>query len=57
MPRNNYSNNLRNRPPQVALPYLKRIYRTLLSRGMKSCSVYCVDEETRFQLESSLLCP
>ena len=34
-----------------------RIYRMLLSRCMKNCSVYCVDEETRFHLESSLLCP
>ena len=39
----------------MALPYIKRIYRTLMSRGMRSCSVFCVDEETRFFLESSLL--
>ncbi|MFN8463974.1 MAG: DUF2075 domain-containing protein [Caldilineaceae bacterium] len=55
VPRNNFSNNLRSKPPHVVLPYLKRIYRTLLSRGMKSCSVYCVDEETRFFLDSHLL--
>lgn len=46
-PRKNYSNSLRAKPPEVALPYLKRIYRTLLSRPTQSCSVYCVDEETR----------
>jgi hypothetical protein len=55
VPRNNYSNKLRKVPPHVALPYLKRIYRTLLSRGMQSCSVCCVDEETRYYLESVLL--
>jgi hypothetical protein len=55
LPRNNFSNKLRKEPPHVALPYLKRIYRTLLSRGMQSCSVCCVDEETRYFLESQLL--
>jgi DUF2075 family protein len=39
----NYSNSLRRKPPDVALPYLKRIYRTLLSRPMESCSVFCMD--------------
>lgn len=49
-PENNFSNSLRRRPPEVALPYLKRIYRTLLSRGMQSCSVFCTDPETREHL-------
>jgi len=46
-PQRNFSNNLRRQTPAVALPYIKRIYRTLLSRCMQSCSVYCADEETR----------
>jgi hypothetical protein len=45
-PRKNFSNGLRGKPPDVVLPYLKRIYRTLMSRAMRSCSVYCVDGET-----------
>jgi hypothetical protein len=39
----NFSNGLRAKPPGVALPYLKRIYRTLLSRATQSCSIICVD--------------
>jgi len=39
----------------VALPYLKRIYRTLLSRPMESCSVFCTDAETQAYLASRLL--
>lgn len=54
-PRQNYANRLRAQPPPVALPYIKRIYRTLLSRGMESCSVYCVDEGTKAFLASRLL--
>lgn len=38
---------LRRQKLDVALRYLKRIYRTLLSRCMQSCRVYCTDEETR----------
>ena len=54
-PRRNFSNALRTQPPSVALPYIKRIYRTLMSRGMQSCSVYCLDEETRRYFEDSLI--
>jgi hypothetical protein len=53
-PSRNYSNSLRRQPPDLALPYLKRIYRTLLSRAMDSCSVYCVDEETREHIRSRI---
>jgi uncharacterized protein len=53
-PRFNFSNHLRRQAPSVALPYLKRIYRTLLSRCMRSCSVYCTDDETRYYLETHL---
>ena len=56
-PEKNFSNGLRRKAPEVALPYLKRIYRTLLSRPMKSCSAYCVDEETRAYLEAHIVRP
>lgn len=51
----NYSNGLRKKDPAVALPYIKRIYRTLLSRATHSCSVYCIDEETRKFIATKLL--
>jgi len=54
-PKSNFSNSLRNQKAAVALPYLKRIYRTLLSRGMQSCTIYCVDAETRAHLESHVM--
>jgi hypothetical protein len=54
-PRHNFSNNLRRKSADVALPYIKRIYRTLLSRGIYSCSIYCVDDETRHYIESRII--
>jgi len=54
-PKRNYSNDLRRKQPTDAIRYIKRIYRTLLSRGMQSCSVFCVDDETRGYIESRLL--
>lgn len=54
-PRENFKNILRARPPEIALPYLKRIYRTLFSRAMQSCSVFCLDEETREFIESRIV--
>jgi uncharacterized protein len=56
-PSKNYSNDLRRQSPLAALPYLKRIYRTLLSRPMRSCSIYCIDPETRSYLEGQLISP
>jgi hypothetical protein len=56
-PGENFSNGLRKKAPEVALPYLKRIYRTLLSRPMKSSTVYCVDEETCAYLEAHIVRP
>jgi uncharacterized protein len=50
-PSKNYSRDLSNKTPTVALPYLKRIYRTLLMRGMESCTLYFVDPETRAHFE------
>ena len=54
-PQYNYSNSIRRKQASQVLPYLKRIYRTLLSRGMHSCSVYCTDRETHRYLESRLI--
>jgi len=54
-PGQNFSNGLRRKDPAAAQPYIKRIYRTLLSRAMNSCSVYCVDEGTKVFISSRLL--
>lgn len=54
-PRCNFSNGLRANPAEVALPYLKRIYRTLLSRPTESCRVYSTDAETRGFLRGRLV--
>lgn len=51
----NHSNSIRRCLPAQALPYIKQIYRTLLSRGIQSCRVYCVDSETRNSIESRLI--
>ena len=56
-PGKNFSNGLRKKPPEVALPNLKRIYRTLLSRPTKSCAVYCVDPETRAYFDAHVIRP
>ncbi len=56
-PRKNFSNRLRGRSPEVVLPYLKRIYRTLLSRPMRSCRVFSTDNETRAFIASQLVRP
>jgi hypothetical protein len=50
----NYSNSIRGQSPENAWPYLKRIYRSLLSRAMQSCRVYCIDTETREYFESRI---
>lgn len=38
----------------IALPLLRNAYRVLASRGMKSCSIYCIDDETRDYLRAAL---
>jgi DUF2075 family protein len=35
-------------------PIIKNTYRTLMTRGMKSCSVYCTDEDTRAFIKDRL---
>ena len=54
-PAMNYSNGLRGQEPAIALPFIKRIYRTLLSRAVNSCSIYCVDAETRTYIADRLI--
>jgi uncharacterized protein len=56
-PRKNFRNALRAKRPEVALPYLKRIYRTLLSRPMRSCRVFSTDDETRAFIASQIVRP
>ena len=53
-PRANYSNGLRAKTPGMASPYIRRIYRTLLTRPMKAARVYSVDEETQEYLQSRI---
>ena len=36
---------------------IKNTYRTLMTRGMKGCYVYCTDRETREYLSSLLVLP
>ncbi len=40
--------------PEELLKLIKHIYRTLMSRGMKGCSVYCCDPHTAEYLKSFL---
>jgi DUF2075 family protein len=54
-PEKNYSNSLRKKTPEIVLPYIKRIYRTLLTRPMASCSVFCMDAETKAYIEGRLI--
>lgn len=57
VPGRNYRSTLRGKSPEVAMPYLKRIYRTLLSRPMRSCRVFSTDYETQAFIASRLLRP
>jgi uncharacterized protein len=40
--------------PQLLDSIIKNTYRTLMTRGMKGCYVYCTDEETREYLRSRI---
>jgi hypothetical protein len=51
-PRANFRNGLRAKPPEVASIFLRRIYRTLFTRAMRSLRVFSVDEETAMFLRS-----
>lgn len=51
-PRTNFRNGLRAKAPEAASIYLRRIYRTLLTRAMRSVRVFSVDAETREHLRS-----
>lgn len=46
-PGNSFDNLIKNRKPDNVLPLLKNTYRVLLSRGMKGCYLYFIDNETK----------
>ena len=51
-PRANFASGLRAKPPDVASVYLRRIYRALFTRPLRSLRVHSVDPETRSFLRS-----
>ncbi len=53
-PRANYRKTIRAKSPEVASVYLRRIYRALFTRPLRSVRVYSVDEETREFLHLSV---
>ena len=53
-PRANFRNSIRGKSPEAASIYLRRIYRTLFTRPLRSVRVYSVDEETRDFLGSKV---
>jgi hypothetical protein len=53
-PRVNYRSTLRAKPPEVASVYLRRIYRTLFTRALRSIRVYSTDPETRAFLRAQV---
>jgi len=50
-----YDTEMKSINPDKALQLLKNAYRVLCSRGLKGCSFYIIDEETRKYLKKSLL--
>jgi hypothetical protein len=53
-PKANFRASIRGRSPDVASVYLRRIYRTLLTRPLRSVRVFSVDPETREFLRSRI---
>ncbi|MDP2367244.1 DNA/RNA helicase domain-containing protein [Rhodoferax sp.] len=53
-PRANFRNSIRAKSSDVVSIYLRRIYRTLLTRPLRSIRVYSVDTETREFLRSRI---
>jgi hypothetical protein len=47
VPRANFRKNLRAKPPEVASVFLRRIYRALFTRALRSLRVFSTDSETR----------
>lgn len=54
IPAANFRTSLSTKSPEVASIYLRRIYRTLFTRGLVSVRLYSVDEETREFIRSRL---
>jgi len=53
-PRANFRNSIRGKAPDVASIYLRRIYRALITRPLRSVRVYSADAETRDFIRSRL---
>lgn len=53
-PRANFRNSLRAKPPDVASVFLRRIYRALFTRPLRSIRIHSVDPETLAFLRSTL---
>lgn len=56
-PTANFHGSLRAKSPNGASLYLRRIYRTLFTRALRSVRVYSVDEETQEYIRSRLISP
>lgn len=54
-PKQNFRNSIRGKSADIAAIYLRRIYRTLFTRPLRSIRVYSVDEETRSFLRSKVI--
>ncbi len=53
-PRATFRNSLRAKLPELASPYIRRIYRALFTRPLRSLRVFSIDEETRAFLRKHL---
>lgn len=53
-PRSNFRNSIRAKSPEIASIYLRRIYRALFTRPLRSARVFSVDAETRDFIRSKL---
>jgi len=53
-PKQNFRNSIRGKASDIATIYLRRIYRTLFTRPLRSIRVYSVDDETRVFLRARI---
>jgi len=54
-PRANFRNSIRAKPPDVASVFIRRIYRALFTRPLRSARAYSTDAETREFLRSRIM--
>ena len=57
VPRENYRKTIRAKSNDVASVYIRRIYRALFTRPLRSVRVYSVDNETRNFLRANISFP